>query len=160
MLVCTQIASQSTSQGCRASFQVLQEAAEVDRRAEAGEDIGPLCGLAVAVKDNIDVAGYPNEAGTPALQGNTRLAGLASPDSWIQLASPSQIGLAGLIPPQDAPLIRQLRAANGVVLGKTRMHELAEGYTSISSYYGPVLNPYGINMHVGGIIKPLIASVA
>lgn len=50
--------------------QVLEEAAAVDARAAAGEDVRPLCGLAFAVKDNIDVAGYPTEAGTPALQGN------------------------------------------------------------------------------------------
>ena len=55
-----------------------------------------------------------------------------------------------MIPNKDAPLIQQLRAAHGIVLGKTRMHELAEGYTSISSHFGPVLNPYQVNAHVGG----------
>ena len=55
-----------------------------------------------------------------------------------------------MVPERDSPLIQQLKAANGIVLGKTRMHELAEGYTSISSYYGAVLNPYRVNMHVGG----------
>lgn len=54
------------------------------------------------------------------------------------------------MPAQDAPLIQQLREANGVILGKTRMHELAEGYTSTSSFYGAVLNPYRVNVHVGG----------
>lgn len=56
-----------------------------------------------------------------------------------------------MVQSKDAPLIEQLRAAHGVVLGKMRMHELAEGYTSISSYYGAVLNPYQVDAHVGGI---------
>ena len=57
---------------------------------------------------------------------------------------------AGLMQETSSPLVTQLEAANGVVLGKTRMHELAEGYTSISAYYGPVLNPYRVDAHVGG----------
>ena len=48
---------------------MLRDAAAVDARAAAGEDVRPLCGLAFAVKDNIDVVGYPTEAGTPALEG-------------------------------------------------------------------------------------------
>ena len=38
-------------------------------RASNGEEVGPLCGLAFAVKDNIDVVGYETVAGTPALEG-------------------------------------------------------------------------------------------
>ena len=59
----------------------------------------------------------------------------------------------GMVVGKDAPLIEQLRAAHGVVLGKVRMHELAEGYTSISAYYGAVLNPYQVDMHVGGMVS-------
>ena len=51
--------------------QVLKEAAEVDKLAKSGKNTGPLCGLSIAVKDNIDVAGYPTEAGTPSLEGRT-----------------------------------------------------------------------------------------
>ena len=61
-----------------------------------------------------------------------------------------KIRSAGLVQVTSSPLVTQLGAANGVVLGKTRMHELAEGYTSISAYYGPVLNPYRVDAHVGG----------
>ena len=49
--------------------QVLKDARAVDDRAAAGEDIRPLCGLTVAVKELFDVAGYTAGAGTPALQG-------------------------------------------------------------------------------------------
>lgn len=51
---------------------------------------------------------------------------------------------------KSSQLVTDLEAAHGVVLGKTRMHELAEGYTSISAFYGPVLNPYRVDAHVGG----------
>ena len=50
-------------------MQVLADAAAIDRAYEAGKDVRPLCGLTFAVKDNIDVAGYPTGADTPALQG-------------------------------------------------------------------------------------------
>lgn len=52
--------------------QVLKDAKAVDEAFAAGQDIKPLCGLAFAVKDNIDVLGYPTAAGTPALEGSHR----------------------------------------------------------------------------------------
>ena len=51
-------------------MQVLAGAHEIDQRASSGQNVRPLCGLTIAVKDNIDVAGYPTEAGTPSLQGD------------------------------------------------------------------------------------------
>ncbi|KAK9812686.1 hypothetical protein WJX72_002003 [[Myrmecia] bisecta] len=103
---------------------VLADAKAIDDKYAAGMDIKPLCGIAFAVKDNIDVAGYPTVAGTPALEGH--------------------------YPPTSSPIATRLLKANGVVLGKTRMHELAAGITSINPYYGPVLNPHNPVMHVGG----------
>lgn len=49
--------------------QVLQDAAAVDAKAERGEDIRPLCGLPLAVKDAIDVVGFPTTCATPAFAG-------------------------------------------------------------------------------------------
>lgn len=46
---------------------MLEEAAAVDAKAAAGHDIRPLCGLPLAVKDAIDVVGYPTTAATPGL---------------------------------------------------------------------------------------------
>ena len=46
--------------------------------------------------------------------------------------------------------VRKLLAANGVVMGKTRMHELAYGVTSINPVFGPVLNPYDVTKIPGG----------
>lgn len=48
--------------------QVLERAREIDKQKEDGNDTGPLCGLAMVVKDNIDVEGYITAAGTPALK--------------------------------------------------------------------------------------------
>lgn len=47
-------------------------------------------------------------------------------------------------------MVTRLLNANGVVLGKTRMHELAMGATTVNVYGGPVLNPYNNTMHAGG----------
>ena len=75
----------------------------MDTRAAAGEDVGPLCGLLFAVKDTIDVSGYPTVGGTPGLEGN--------------------------FPELNSPLIDRLQAANGIVLGKvlkpSRMKRMA-----------------------------------
>ena len=48
---------------------VLNEATAIDAKADSGESILPLCGLPLAVKDSVDVVGYPTTASTPALQG-------------------------------------------------------------------------------------------
>ena len=51
-------------------LKVLDDAAAIDAKAENGESILPLCGLPLAVKDSLDVVGYPTTASTPALQGS------------------------------------------------------------------------------------------
>ncbi|KAK9859869.1 hypothetical protein WJX84_001886, partial [Apatococcus fuscideae] len=103
---------------------VLKEAAEVDAKAARGESTQPLCGLGFVLKDNVDYTEYPTQAGTPALKGN--------------------------IPLRNNPMVTRLREAHGVVLGKTRMHELAYGITTINPDNGTVLNPYNNLMHSGG----------
>eukprot|EP00891_Asterochloris_glomerata_P000681 jgi/Astpho2/681/Aster-x0031 len=100
----------------------------------AGEDVGPLCGLGVVVKDLFDVAGYSTVAGTPALIDNR--------------------------PQNSSIIIDRFRAAGGVILVKTRMHELAYGITSINPFFGPVSNPYNTTMHTGGSSGGTAALVA
>ena len=92
----------------------LAAAAQVDK----GEKTGALAGLPIVIKDNINTAGLPTSAGTPALQ-NAR-------------------------PTRNAPSLQKLLDAGAVVIGKTNMHELAFGITStnLSSFAGPVKNPY------------------
>ncbi len=57
---------------------------------------------------------------------------------------------AGRMPCNSSALVTRLLSANGIVLGKTRMHELAMGATTINPNGGPVLNPHNNIMHVGG----------
>ena len=83
----------------RSESEVRAEAAEIDRRVAAGERL-PLAGTVLAVKDNIDVAGLPTTAGSPAY---------------------------AYAPEADAPAVARLRAAGTVVLGKTNLDQFATG---------------------------------
>ena len=66
------------------------------------------------------------------------------------------IGHAGTPPqPNSTALVQRLIAAGGVVMGKTRMHELAYGVTSISPAFGPVSNPYDVTKIPGGWLRTI-----
>jgi amidase len=99
----------------------LEEAAAADRLRADGGRKGPLLGIPVLVKDNIDILGMPTTAGSLALA-----------DSY---------------PSQDAPLVALLREAGAVILGKVNLTEFANYLTvgmpsGYSSLGGQVLNPY------------------
>lgn len=113
---------------------VLAAADAVDQRAANGEDVGPLYGLPFCLKDNINTTDMPTTAGTVALRG------------WH--------------PPADAPVAAKLRAANGVMIGKTNMHELAFGITSNNAAFGAVRNPYVQGAIPGGSSGGTAAAVA
>ncbi len=100
--------------------------ADVARRAG---NCKPLAGVPIVVKDNIEVAGLPTTGGTPALKG--------------------------YVPKRDAPVVKALRNAGAIVLGKTNMHELAFGISGYNPAYttGPevgVRNAYDTTRSAGG----------
>jgi len=103
---------------------VQAAARNADRKVAAGDPLGPLHGVPLAVKDNIDAAGLPAAAGTPALAANR--------------------------PRADAAVLAPLRAAGAILLGKTNMHELAAGVTTNNAHFGTAHNPYDMTRVPGG----------
>ena len=104
----------------------LDAARKVDAARAAGSTLPPLAGLAIVVKDNINFKALPTSGGTTALQNS--------------------------VPKTTAPSLQKLLDAGAIVLGKTNMHELAFGITStnLSSFAGPVKNPYDKTRMPGG----------
>ena len=111
-----------------------QAAAQSDARRANGESLGPLDGLGVAFKDNIDVAGLPTTAGMATRRGR--------------------------IAAQDAFAVQRLRAAGMVVLGKLNMHEAALGATNANPHYGRCENPLRAGFTPGGSSGGSAAAVA
>ena len=95
---------------------VLEAARAADRRRAARAFLGPLHGLPIPVKDSVNTRDLPTTSGTPALRT--------------------------FRPKDDAPIVRALRDAGAIVLGKTNLHELSFGWTSTNLAYGAVKNPY------------------
>ena len=105
-----------------------------DAERADGRPRGPLHGIPVVVKDNYDTADMPTSGGA--------------------------IGLATSVPPDDAFQVRRLREAGAIILGKTNMHELARGITTVSSIAGQTRNPYDPTRNPGGSSGGTGAAVA
>ena len=106
------------------------QARQAARRAERlvmqrRRALPPLFGVPVSVKDIVFTTEAPTTAG-------------------------SRIFGDGLIADQDAPVVRRLRRAGAIILGKTNLHEVALGVTSANEHFGPVRNPHDPERVAGG----------
>jgi Asp-tRNA(Asn)/Glu-tRNA(Gln) amidotransferase A subunit family amidase len=100
------------------------DAAERDAERAAGRVRGPLHGIPIILKDNYATRDMPTTAGS--------------------------IAFAGMQTPFDAFQVQKLRDAGAVILGKSNLHELASGITTISSLGGQTCNPYDPGRSPGG----------
>ena len=112
----------------------LREARAAEAEIGAGNWRGPLHGIPIGLKDLIDTAGVKTTCGSALF--------------------------ANRIPAEDAEIVRRLKSAGAVVIGKQNMQEFAYGGTSTSSYFGPVRNPWDVDRIAGGSSGGSAAAVA
>jgi amidase len=102
----------------------LDDAVQLDRRIKKGDDPGLLCGLTVGVKDVTPVAGLRTTFGSPIY--------------------------ADHVAKEDAVVVRRLRAAGAVILGKTNCPEFAAGANTFNDVFGRTRNPWDPAKSAGG----------
>ena len=112
----------------------LAQARALEAELAAGKSRGPLHGIPLGLKDNIDTAGV--------------------------LTTAASAVYASRVPSADAPVVTKLRDAGAVFLGKLNMHEFAYGGTCVISHYGPVHNPWNLDVTPGGSSGGSAAAVA
>ncbi len=102
----------------------LAEAQAATDAVMRGDELGPLHGIPLALKDLFDVRGVPTTAGSPLMTDN--------------------------VAQDDAFVTKQLRNAGAIFLGKLNMHEWALGVTNINPHFGPARNPWDTTRITGG----------
>jgi len=112
---------------------VRRQAQAATQRWQNGKPVGPLDGVPVAIKDELNVIGYPTTVGTAFLK---------------DLAN------------EDATAVARLRAAGALIVGKANMHELGANPTGYNPHHGHVRNPYDPARDSGGSSSGSAAAVA
>lgn len=107
-----------------AKEKALKEAEELDALSKQKKFKGPLHGLPIAIKDNLDTKDIRTTGGSKILA------------YWK--------------PPEDSNVVQKLKKAGAIILGKTNMHEFAFGITNNNPHYGPTRNPYDFSRIPGG----------
>jgi aspartyl-tRNA(Asn)/glutamyl-tRNA(Gln) amidotransferase subunit A len=102
----------------------LAEARQAEADIQRGRWRGPLHGIPIGLKDLFDTAGVRTTAASALYKDR--------------------------VPTEDAEVVRRLKAAGAVFLGKQNMHEFAYGSTSVFSYFGAVHNPWNLDYMAGG----------
>ena len=104
--------------------EALADARAAEAEIRDGKYRGPLHGIPLSIKDNIATRGIRTTAGSKVLQD--------------------------YVPEYDATVVARLREAGAVILGKTNMHEWANGGTTINPFYGTTRNPWDTERIAGG----------
>lgn len=112
----------------------MRRAEEIQARIDKGEDVGPLAGVPMAIKDNICMRGLPAACGSKML--------------------------LDFDPPYDATAVGKLLDAGVVIVGHTNMDEFAMGSTTETSFHGATHNPWDLGKTPGGSSGGSAAAVA
>ncbi len=114
--------------------EALEEAKSATEEIKSGNWKGPMHGIPYAVKDMFDTAGIRTTAAFRYFEKR--------------------------IPKKDAVVVQKMKQAGAILIGKTNMHELAMGTTSVVSHFGTVHNPWNLNYIAGGSSGGSAAAIA